>query len=115
MLKQVREKRPGKKKIARPVRLYACAARVFVETDSVTAGEEALVFTDGGCMLLLEQFIAILETYAGKANVTIQVDEKSLRMFSTALPVSNYTNNVKPPAHFVVGRVTDTWVSGQNR
>ena len=111
MLAHMRQKLPGKKKKNRTVRLYACAARVFVETDGVTAGEESLVLKDGGCTLLLEQFITILKSYEGKVNVTIQADEKSLRLFTTTLPVLGYTADVKPPAHFVVGRVTDTWVS----
>jgi hypothetical protein len=111
MLVQVRQKLPGKKRKSRTVRLYACAARVFVETDGTTAGEESLVLAEGGCTLLLEQFISILKTYDGKPNVTIQAGEKSLRLFTTTLPISGYTPTVKPPAHFVVGRVTDTWVT----
>ena len=112
MLTQMREKRPGKKRKSRTVRLYACAARVFVETNGITAGEESLVLADGGCTLFMKQFIAILKTCADKPNVTIQADEKSLRLFTTTLPVSGYTSEVKPPANFIVGRVTDTWVSG---
>jgi hypothetical protein len=112
MLAQVRQKRPGVKKKSRTVRLYACAARVFVESNAITAGEESLVLADGGCTLLLEQFVAILKSYRGKLNVTIQADQHSLCLFTTTLPISGYTKTVQPPAAFVVGRVTDMWVAG---
>ena len=42
MLQSVRLKLPGQKKQDKTVRLYACVARVFVEANGVTAGEEAL-------------------------------------------------------------------------
>jgi hypothetical protein len=112
MLAQVRQKRQGVKKKSRTVRLYACAARVFVESHGVIAGEESLVLADGGCTLLLEQFVAILKSYRGKVNVTIQADQHSLRLFTTTLPISGYTKTVQPPAAFIVGRVTDVWVAG---
>lgn len=41
MLETIRRKLPGQKKKDETVRLYACAARVFVESNGVTAGEEA--------------------------------------------------------------------------
>jgi hypothetical protein len=39
MLESVRRKLPGAKKKDKDVRIYACAARVFVEANGVTAGE----------------------------------------------------------------------------
>jgi hypothetical protein len=57
MLETVRRKQPGvKKKKDKDVRIYACAARVFVEANGVTAGEEALVLRDGSCYQPLEGF-----------------------------------------------------------
>ena len=112
MVSHVRAKLPGTKRKSRTVRLYACAARVFVESNGVTAGEESLVLADGGCTLLLEQFFAILKSYKNKLNVTIQADEKSLRLFTTTLSVTGYTKIIQPPANFFVGRVTDTWMTG---
>lgn len=80
--------------------------------NGVTAGEEALVLREGGCRQPLEQFLALLKSYPDKENVTIEADEKSLRLFTSTVPVFDFTRDVKPPADFVVGRVTDTWVSG---
>jgi hypothetical protein len=48
MIESVRRKLPGAKKKDKDVRIYACAARVFVEANGVTVGEEALVLRDGG-------------------------------------------------------------------
>ncbi len=112
MLEAVRRKLPGVKKKDKNVRIYACAARVFVEANGVTAGEEALVFRDGGCHQPLEQFLMLLKSYSPKENVTIEADERVLRLFTSTVNVSDYTADVKPPAHFVVGQVADTWVSG---
>jgi hypothetical protein len=112
MLESVRRKLPGQKKKDQEVRLFACAARVFVEANGVAAGEEALVLRDGGCRQPLEQFLALVKSYPDKQNVTIEADETALRMFSSTRSLSGFTNDVKPPADFVVGRVSDTWVSG---
>jgi hypothetical protein len=54
----------------------------------------------------------LLKTYSSNENVTIEADERALKLFNSTLNASGYTADVKPPAHFVVGRVTDTWVSG---
>jgi hypothetical protein len=115
MLESVRRKLPGQKKKDKEVRLFACAARVFVEANGVTAGEEALVLRDGGCRQPLEQFLALVKSYADKEHVTIEADERALRMFTSTRSVSGFTSDVKPPADFVVGRVTDLWVSGSNQ
>lgn len=113
MTESVRRKLPGQKKKDKHVRLYACAARVFVEANGVTAGEEALVLRDGGCRQPLEQFLALLKSYSTKENVTIEADEKSLRLFTSTVPNFDFTPDVKPPADFVVGKVTDAWITGQ--
>jgi hypothetical protein len=111
MLETVRRKPPGKKKWGKKyLRLYACAARVFTEANDVTAGEEALVLADGGCVLELERFLALVKTYDDKENLTIQADERALHMFGTTWPIVEYTRKVSPPVDFVVGPVTDTWV-----
>jgi hypothetical protein len=115
MLETVRRKLPGAKKKDKNVRIYACAARVFVEANSLTAGEEALVLRDGGCLQPMEQFLALLKSYAPKENVTIEADERSLKLFNSTLNNSGYTSDVKPPAKFLVGQITDTWVAGGDK
>lgn len=112
MLEIIRRKWPGQRIKERDVRLYACAARVFVSANEIVAGEESLVLADGGCVLRLDQFLAILKSYADKPNVTIQADENCLTLFRTTMPIRRYTTEVAPPADFYVGRVTDVWVAG---
>ena len=70
---------------------------------------------DGCCRQPLEQFLELVKSYAEKEQVTIQADERALRMFTSTRSVSGFTCDVKPPADFIVGRVTDTWVSGANQ
>src|ERR1017187_4862126 len=112
MLEIVRRKLPGAKKKNKDVRIYACAARVFVEANGMTAGEESLVFQDGGVILPLERFLMLLKSYSTKENVTIEANERALKMFTTTVGVSGYTPDVKPPATFFVGKITDVWVAG---
>lgn len=111
MLETVRRKLPGRKTKHKEVRVYACAARVFVEANGVTAGEEALVLKEGSCFQELEPFLALIKSYKSKPNITIEADAKSLRMFSSSRNVVGYTRYATPPADFVVGAVRDTWVS----
>ena len=115
MIESVRRKLPGAKKRDKDVRIYACAARVFVEANGVTAGEEALVLRDGGCTQPMEQFLMLLKSYSTKENVTIEADERTLKLFNSTLNNSGYTADVKPPAHFVVGQITDTWVTERTK
>jgi hypothetical protein len=112
MIETIHRARPGTRRNAKVFRLYACAARVFVEANGVTAGEEALVLRDGGCTQPIKQFLALLKSYSNKENVTIEADERTLKLFTSTMNVSGYTASVTPPADFVVGRVTDTWLSG---
>jgi len=112
MLELVRRKLPGQKVKDKKVRLYACAARVFVDANGVTGGEEALVFRNGSCSIHLEGFLGLLKSYSSKPNVTILVDEKSLHLFSSALTISEFTPEAAPPGDFLVGRVIDDLFKG---
>lgn len=112
MLQVLHKNRPGLRNNAKEVRLYACAVRVFVEANDVTAGEETLVYEDGSCVLPLAMFTALLKAYPDKENVTIKADKKALSLFTSTIPITGFTVNVQPPAQFFVGRVTDTWVAG---
>jgi hypothetical protein len=78
----------------------------------VTGGEEALVFQNGGCLVSLEPFLGLLKSYSKRKNITIEVDENSLHVLTSSLSINDYTVNAAPPADFIVGRVTDTWVAG---
>ena len=98
MLESVRRKLSGQKMKEKDVRLFACAARVFVEANGVMAGSEALVLRDGGCLQPLEQFLALIKSYPDKKNVTIEADRCALRMFTSTRSVSGFTTEVKPPS-----------------
>jgi len=111
MLELVRRKLPGRKVKHKEVRIYACVARVFVEANGVTVGEETLVLKEGSCFQPIESFLALVKSYKSKPNITIEADAKSLRLFSSVRDVVGYTRYATPPADFVVGEVRDTWVS----
>ena len=97
------------------MQIYACASRIFVEANGMTAGEETMVLRDGGCTVTFKRFLALLKSDRNKENVTIEADQVALKVFSSSMRVMGYTTDVKPPADFVVGRVTDVWLAGENR
>jgi hypothetical protein len=112
ILEAARRKLPGQKIKDTHVRLFACAARVFVEANGVTGGEEALVLQNGDCRVALEPFLGVLKTYSPRKNVTIMVDENALHLYTSSLSVTDYKHQASPPADFLIGRVTDTWITG---
>lgn len=63
----------------------------------------------------MKRFLMLLKTYYPKKNVTIEANERALTLFTTTLNVSDYIPDVKPPARFIVGSVTDTWVPGGDK
>lgn len=81
----------------------------------MTAGEETMVLRDGGCTQPIKQFLMLLKSYSNKENVTVEANEWALKMVNSTMSVTAYTADVKPPADFIVGRVTDTWVSGSSQ
>ncbi|HNU99811.1 MAG TPA: hypothetical protein PKK20_07705 [Verrucomicrobiota bacterium] len=107
MLQCVGKKAPSQKRREKQVRLSACAARVFVEANETTAGTEALVLEDGTCFLSQDIFLKVLKTYKTKPNVTVEADGRTLRFFSSTLPVTDYSHAVTPPGKFQVFPVTD--------
>jgi len=102
MLQCVGKKAPAQKRRDKQVRLFACAARVFVEANQTTAGLEALMFREGTCMLNHDVFLKLLQTYATKPDITIEADQHALKFFSTTMPLSDYSATVTPPAKFQV-------------
>jgi hypothetical protein len=107
MIETVGKLMPGQKRSDPNLRLYACAARVFVEANSSVAGSEALVLEDGGCTLPRTKFLVVLKTYLGRKNLTISVDHGGLRIGNFTLLVTDYSAHVKPPGDFQVFPVTD--------
>ena len=107
MVKQVGKKMPGQKRIDSTLRLFACKARVFVESNHTVAGMEALVLEDGDCTLPRAQFLEVLQTYRGKKHLTLEVDARSLRIGGFSMSVSRYAACVEAPGKFQVFPVTD--------
>jgi hypothetical protein len=98
MVQQVGKKMPGQKRADPALRLYACAARVFVESNQTVAGMEALVLEEGGCTVPREVFLKLLKSYAPKPHLTIEADERTVHFGSTTLNSAGYSPSVQPPA-----------------
>jgi len=107
MVKQVGKKIPGQKRLERALRLFACQARVFVECNQTVAGTEALVLEDGQCALPRDAFLQILQTYRGKKHLTLEADERGLRIGNFSMSVSRYSASVEAPGKFQAFPVTD--------
>lgn len=107
MVQQVGKKMPGQKRADPTLRLYACAARVFVESNQTVAGMEALVLEEGGCTVPREVFLELLKSYAPKPHLTIEADERTVRFGSTTLNSVGYSPTATPPAKFQVFPVPD--------
>jgi len=107
MVQQVGKKMPGQKRADPALRLYACAARVFVECNQTGAGMEALVLEEGGCTLPRELFVKLLKSYTPKPHITIEADERTVHFGSTTLNSAAYSLTATPPAQFQVFPVTD--------
>lgn len=93
------------------LRVWACAARVFVESNGVVAGTEAIVVEDGGFTIPRKPFLKLLLAYAEKECIGIEANPSGLRVGSTSLGHLGYTPTVAPPGQFVVFRPTDTWIA----
>jgi len=92
------------------LRLWACAARVFVESNGVIAGTESLVLEDGACIMPWKALRKLVQAYGSKGNVTVEADATGLRFGNTTLGHLGYTATAVPPAKFDVFAVTGTWI-----
>ncbi len=84
-----------------------------MEIGKDVAGEEALVFSDGGVRISSSAFLATLKATPKKFSVTIRFVPDGVVVDKYFVRAHDYHPDPSPPADFVVGRVTDTWV-GQN-
>lgn len=107
MLKTVGKKMPGQKRSDGELRLSACSARVFVESNQTVAGIEALVLEDGQCRLPRATFLKVLETYHGRKHLTVEADARGLRIGNFSMAVSGYLPQAVAPGVFQVFPVTD--------
>ena len=102
----------GKKGKKLHLNLSACAARVFVTGPMMTAGHEALVFSDGHCELRAVMFLEILKSYSAKQILIIEVNDLGLHVEKSIVPISFFSRYVTPPGNFTVYPVTDLQVLG---
>ena len=82
--------------------LFACAARVFVQTGDGIAGIESLVLADGAVRLSSKAFRCVLNTYKGTKFLTLEGSANGLRIQNFLMPVLGYNPSPAPPADFHV-------------
>lgn len=115
MVKTVGKKMPGQRKADLNIRVLACSARVFVESNETVAGVESLVFADGQFTMLYKRFQFILDTYKKQKHLTIEVDDGWMKIDGFAQAVRRYSPLVSPPGKFVVFPVTDLGVLSKDQ
>lgn len=111
MVAQLKVERGMKGPRQRMLRLSACAARVFVEANGVTAGIEALVLEDGACNVPRMKFLKVLRTFAPKPNITLSADENGLRIEGFVMKATCFSPTAAAPGEFQVFPVTDGWLA----
>ncbi len=97
VLNLAQKKAPGVKRRDKLVRLTASAARVFIEANHCAASVEALVVTEGACSAQHDLFLKLLQSYAPKTHLLIEVNEGSLRMGTTTLSVTDFSTKTTVP------------------
>jgi hypothetical protein len=112
LLQLIATKSLGSGKTDPEIKLFACAARVFVATSGMVAGNEALVFKEGECFIPGTQLLLLLKTRKAGKNVTMEIDHDGLRIGNLSIPVRAYSPVTYPPGHFQVFPVTDLDVLG---
>jgi len=115
MVKTVGKKMPGQKKADPNVRVFACSARVFVESNQTVDGVEALVFADGQFTMPYDRFQFLLDTFKTKKHFTLEVDQGRMHIGTFSQPVPGYLPHALPPGKFVVFPVTDLGVLPNNQ
>jgi hypothetical protein len=110
MLEAVARRAPLRGRRQKLVRLTAAGARVYVEANGKAAGAEAMVFTEGTCVLVHETIRYLLRTFArGRRNITFGADIACFHIDEDAWPVAAFQSRVSPPAEY-----EDFPMSGQN-
>ena len=115
MVEQLGLRRSSKHQGEAEMKLSACAARVFVATSGLVAGHEALVLEDGECFLPGRRFLSLLKSYKGEKNLTLEIDDRGLRIGTFTTPVRAYSPVTYPPGNFQVFPVTDLDVLGPDQ
>lgn len=100
MLKATARRAPLRGRPQKLVRLSAVGARVFVEANGKAAGTEALVFSEGSCLLVHETILWLLRGYArGRVNITFKADAFYFGIDRGSWPVAEFSR-ARAPAVF---------------
>ena len=59
-------------------------------------------------------FTKLIQSYGGKANLTVEANERFIQVATSQRGVLAYSPKAVPPAKFRVFPVTDTWVAANN-
>jgi hypothetical protein len=95
------------------MQLWVCSARVFVESNGVAAGMEALVLEDGVCNVARTKFLKVLRTFHYKENIRLTADAGGLRMEGFLMKVTKFSPVTTAPGEFQVFPVRDGWLAAQ--
>jgi len=111
MVGQLKAERGTKSPRQRMMRLSACAPRVFVEANGVTAGIEALVLEDGSCKVPRLKFLKVLQSFHPKQILTLAADENGLRIEGFTMKSVCFSPTATAPGAFQIFPVTDAWLA----
>ena len=100
LMKHLRKMRPFKGKSDSTVRLWACEAHVFVESNGVIAGTEALVLQDGTCHVGRNMFLKLIQSFNDRPNVTLLANERTLSIENVTFTHMGYSPEAMPPSGF---------------
>jgi hypothetical protein len=113
---QMVSERVSKSKRATPIlRLTACEGRACVQSAGRVAETEARIWEHGECTLRQARLLKCLKTYPRELALTIEADERGLRLDHSSMPVLSYVSRAAAPAQFQIFLASDlglrpTWL-----
>jgi len=121
MIEEVPVKLPAQRRREVYLKLWACAARVFVldvkklrkfKKPNFWAVQETLVLEDGECVVSGTMLLRVLKFSTEMKLCMVEADENGLRLGRYLLAVKDYSPTTSPPVVFHVFPVTDLGVVG---
>ena len=101
MLEAAARRAPRRGRPDKMVRLSAHGARVFVEANGKAASTEALVFSEGSCLLVHRTILTLLRGFArSRRNITFQAEPALFCIDTGNWPLAAFSPRVFPPEEF---------------
>lgn len=101
LLKAVGRRAPLRGRSQKMVRLSAAGPRVFLEANGKAVATEAMVLSEGACMVVHRTILELLSSFArGRQNITFAADSCFFRIDEGNWPVAWFTPAACPPAEF---------------